>query len=414
MPVMKKDLDSLMAQQNIDLLFVVGPGFHNPVMAYLTGCAPLTQAIVIKKKGEEPVLFYRPMERDQAAQTGLQAVNLNHYPLGRWFKKTNGAPSKSVAYQYQAILSDMGFQKGRVLLYGVDEVGTNLSVFSELQKLMPGLEFVADVRQDPIQLAMATKDTGELDHILQMGRVTVDVVANIADYLSGFSAGNEILSHVDGSPVTIGEVKQRIDLLLAERGAENPEGTIFSMGRDAGVPHNNGRPDAPLRLGQTIVFDIYPCEAKGGYFYDFTRTWCLGYAPDNVQKIYDQVKQVYQQLTRELQVDTPFAFYNQRACQMFETQGHATILTQPDTEAGFVHSLGHGVGLHIHEKPWSGLTANPTDVLAPGTVFTLEPGLYYPEQGLGVRLEDTWMVKPDGSMEIFVDFPKELVLPVKK
>ena len=87
----------------------------------------------------------------------------------------------------------------------------------------------------------------------------------------------------DGEPVTIGQVKGLINLWLAERGAENPEGTIFAIGRDAAVPHSSGNPSDILRLGQTIVFDIYPCEAGGGYFYDFTRTWCLGYAPDDVQ-----------------------------------------------------------------------------------------------------------------------------------
>ena len=89
----------------------------------------------------------------------------------------------------------------------------------------------------------------------------------------------------NGDPLTIRDVKQRINLWLSERGAENPEDTIFAIGRDAGVPHSSGNPMTSLRLGQTIVFDIYPCEAGGGYFYDFTRTWCLGYAPDEVHCI---------------------------------------------------------------------------------------------------------------------------------
>ena len=88
--------------------------------------------------------------------------------------------------------------------------------------------------------------------------------------------------------------KRRINLWLAERGADNPEGTIFAIGRDAGVPHSTGTASDPLRLGQTIVYDIFPCEAGGGYYYDFTRTWCLGYAPDAVQALYQDVLDVYQ------------------------------------------------------------------------------------------------------------------------
>ncbi|MPN50877.1 Aminopeptidase YpdF [bioreactor metagenome] len=79
-----------------------------------------------------------------------------------------------------------------------------------------------------------------------------------------------------------------------------------------------------------------------------------------------------------------------------------------------MHSLGHGVGLNIHEKPFSStFNPSPNDILAPGAVFTLEPGLYYPEKGMGVRIEDTLVAKADGSFEILADFPKDLILPVK-
>ena len=54
------------------------------------------------------------------------------------------------------------------------------------------------------------------------------------------------------------------------------------------------------------------------------------------------------------------------------------------------------------------------DVLAPGSVVTIEPGLYYPERGMGCRLEDTVWVRPDGMMEIMAEYDLDLVLPVKK
>jgi Xaa-Pro aminopeptidase len=71
------------------------------------------------------------------------------------------------------------------------------------------------------------------------------------------------------------------------------------------------------------------------------------------------------------------------------------------------------VGLNIHEKPSSGSTATSTDILAPGVVFTVEPGLYYPERGLGARLEDTVWVKPDGQIEVLAPYPHDLVLPMR-
>jgi Xaa-Pro aminopeptidase len=56
---------------------------------------------------------------------------------------------------------------------------------------------------------------------------------------------------------------------------------------------------------------------------------------------------------------------------------------------------------------------SPTDVLAPGAIFTLEPGLYYPEKNMGVRIEDSLVVTPEGKFEILADYPKDLILPLK-
>jgi Xaa-Pro aminopeptidase len=247
-----------------------------------------------------------------------------------------------------------------------------------------------------------------------MGQVVVEVAGRLVEFLTSHIAAYEILMKSDGVPLLIADVKAQINLWLAELGAENPEGTIFAIGRDAGVPHSSGNPNDPLALGQTIVFDIFPCEKGGGYFYDFTRTWCLGYAPQEAQALYDQVKSVYDQVVSELQTGINAAHFQDRTCELFEAMGHATTRQDPTIESGYVHSLGHGLGLHVHEKPWFSQKENPTNTLVPGSVFTIEPGLYYPDQGLGVRLEDTYYVTPEGEFEKFIDFPMELCLPMKR
>jgi Xaa-Pro aminopeptidase len=115
----------------------------------------------------------------------------------------------------------------------------------------------------------------------------------------------------------------------------------------------------------------------------------------------------------ELEVGRRFADYQKRVCQLYKDMGHATIQSQPDTEEGYVHSLGHGVGLRIHERPFSGAGALAEDRLNPGAIVTIEPGLYYPSRGMGVRLEDTVYVRPDGTFEVLAPYPLDLVLPVK-
>src|SRR5690606_25838376 len=140
----------------------------------------------------------------------------------------------------------------------------------------------------------------EVERIRDVGKKTVEVVAQVADFLTSQRGVDEVLVGVDGAPLTIGDVKRKINLWLAERDLENPEGTIFAIGADAGVPHSSGQSGDLLRLGSTIVFDIFPCEAGGGYFYDFTRTWCLGYAPDFALSLYVDVRAVYNQVVSDL------------------------------------------------------------------------------------------------------------------
>ena len=312
------------------------------------------------------------------------------------------------------MLEDAGITSGRVALYGTVEFGPAFDALTALARLMPGLELVGYQKQDVLAAAMMTKDAAEIERIRQMGKLTTRVVGRTADYLSGHAVKDGMLVKPGGEPLTIADVKSQINLWLAEGGAENPEGTIFAIGRDAGVPHSSGNPGDFLRLGQTIVFDIFPCEQGGGYYYDFTRTWCLGYAPDDVLSLYEQVKSVYQKVMDSLEVGASYKESQLLTCHLFQAMGHPTVLEAPETDQGYVHSVGHGLGLKVHERPFSGATALAEDLLVPGVVGTIEPGLYYPERGMGVRLEDTFVVHADGKFEIPAPYPMDLILPVRQ
>ena len=412
---MKSDLDSLMQARNLDAVLVSGNATHNPPMYYLTGGGHVSAATLIKKRGEPAVLFHQDMERDEAAKSGLKCISYSTYNYDELLKQAGGDPVVASAKRYQLILGDLGLTHSRIGLYGHTEIGSAFAVFSSLLSLMPELELVGETRDNSLFMqAMETKDEAEVAHIRKMGHITTTVVGRVADYLTNCRVReDEVLLKEEGTPLTIADVKSRIDLWLAELGAENPEGCIFAIGRDAGVPHSTGTPEDLLRLGQTIVFDIYPCEAGSGYFYDFTRTWSLGYATPEAQKLYDEVKAVFDKVTENLDLNAPFVDYQRMVCEEYEKNGHKTPLNTPAPTEGYVHSLGHGVGLNIHERPWSGLTANEGNLLKPGVVVTCEPGLYYPEQGMGVRIEDTLWVRPDGKMETLAEYPYDFVLKMK-
>lgn len=413
---MKTDLDALMQEKNLDALLVLGAAEHNPPMYFFTGGGHVSAAILVKKRGEEPILFYNDMERDEAAKTGLQTKSLSAYPFMDLLKEAGGDKEMVGALRFHHMLTDLGLAKSRVGIYGHVEVSGVLAALTRLQRLLPDLELVGENAMDSVFIrAMETKDERDVERIRQMGKITTEVVRRTAEYLTSRDVrADEVLLKEDGSPLTVGDVHSRIRLWVAELGAELPEGFIFSVGRDAGVPHSIGNPEDLMRLGQTIIYDIYPAERGGGYFYDFTRTWSLGYATPEAEELYGQVEEIFNRLLENFDLNAPFKDYQRMTCEYFESKGHKSQLNTQGPLDGYVHSLGHGVGLNIHERPFSGLDADDSHRLAPGVVITSEPGLYYPEKGMGFRIEDTIWVRPDGKMEILADYPYNFVLPMKK
>ena len=241
------------------------------------------------------------------------------------------------------------------------------------------------------------------------------VVDGTAEFLTSHRAQNGCLVKKDGARLTVGDVKRRINRMLMDEGIVDAEaGTIFAIGHDAGVPHSRGNDRDPLPLGRTIIYDIFPAEPGGGYFYDFTRTWCLGYTPPEVEQAYADVMGAYKMALKAMRPGELTRTYQKMVCDYFEARGHPTIQSNPKTTDGYVHSLAHGVGLRIHETPsFSDIEGN-ADRLDPGVVFTVEPGLYYPERGFGVRIEDTVWLNPETlKFEVLARYPYDLVLKVR-
>ncbi len=410
---MKRDLDRLMAERNIDALVVEGPdglGSANPDFNYFVNSADLT-GIVIKKRGEPAMLLHSPWEQLQAETTGLVLISTS-----RWNMRDilNEIPDRFQAYVElrRRIFTDLGIG-GRVGIYGTVRAGEHFALLTGLAQKLPGLEIVAEFEKDIISEARLTKEPEEVEIMRRVGRKTCAVVQAVVDFIRTGHADGDTLMDASGAPITIGHVKELIRRELAAQGLEAPQGTIFAQGRDAGLPHATGDEAAPLVLGQAIVFDIFPRELGGGYFHDMTRTFAIGYAPPQLQKIYDDVRGAFEHVIAELESGAPTKAYQDMTCKFFEARGHETIGSKYPIEEGYIHSLGHGIGLEIHEDFGFPSLQDRGELLRPGAVFTIEPGLYYPNKGIGVRIEDTYYCTPDGSFESLTPFPKDLVIPLK-
>jgi Xaa-Pro aminopeptidase len=277
---------------------------------------------------------------------------------------------------------------------------------------VPGLEIVGEFDHDILTTARLTKDAHEAEQMRRVGRKTCAVVQAVVDYLRSGGAHAGLLVTSEGQPITIGMVKRLINRELSVAGLEAPIGIIFSQGRDSALPHAEGDDAAPLRLGEALSIDLAPREING-YWHDMTRTFALGYASPELQQIYDQVQAVLERVVANLKVGEPTKKYQDQVCAFFEERNHSTIGSTYPIEEGYIHGLGHGIGLEVHEQPSFPALSDHDDVLAPGVVFTLEPGLYYASKGYGVRLEDVFYCTPEGEFECLTPFPKRLVIPVE-
>ena len=181
---MKSDLDRLMEEQGLDALLITGPAQHNPPMVYLTGPIHMTGGDLIKKRGSKPVLFYNPMERDEAAKTGFKTKNLADYRFDELIKNTQGNVLEATILRYEKMLSEYELTSGRIAIYGKMDVGNSYAVFSGLNAKLPNLEIIGQFGDSLLLEAMATKDEYEVDRIREMGDITISVVGKVADFLS--------------------------------------------------------------------------------------------------------------------------------------------------------------------------------------------------------------------------------------
>ncbi len=410
---MKHDLDRLMAERNLDAIIVEGPdGLEsaNYDYSYFVGQRHLP-GLIVKKRGEPTILLHSPWEQIQAEQTGLALLSLMTWNRKEIAEQIPDPLEAAVEYRRQ-MYAHLGLS-GRVGIYGVVKAGSFLALIMALARAMPQIEFVPEFEKDLISRARLTKDPDELEAMRRVGRKTCEVVQAVVDLIAGAQVAGETLTDAAGTPITIGAVKALIDRELHARGMESPSGTIFAQGKDAGLPHAQGEPSEALQLGHAIIFDIFPRELESGFFHDMTRTFAIGYAPPELQRAYDDVSGAFALVMDEMELGGPTKAYQNLVCQYFEDRGHDTIAKTYPIEEGYIHSLGHGLGLEIHEDFGFPSLRDRGEVMMPGAVFTVEPGLYYPERGFGVRIEDTFYAAPDGSFESLTPFPKQLVIPVR-
>ena len=409
---MKSDLDRLMRERKLDAIVVTGGEEYNSARYYLSGGAQITHGSIFKRQDKTALLVCNRMELEEAKKSGLDVktdVELGFYDR---LEETEGDAIRAAALHWSDILRGLGLREGRVGLYGTWAINKTIALYRALCEQLPQYEFVVEEKSTLIEAAMLTKDADEIARLRSVAERTNQAMAVAWDAIADLRVDGDYLLDQAGRRVTIGAIKDLARRELMARGLEDTN-MIFAQGRDAGFPHSRGEADMPLRLGQSIVFDLFPRELGGGYHHDMTRTWCIGYAPPEVQAAYDTVMEVFDIAVEAYGLNKPTHLMQEAALDHFEAAGHATTRTDQSTMEGYLHSLGHGVGIEIHEGP-SISHLRRDDVFQVGNVLTIEPGLYYPERGFGVRVEDLFIIDENGELVSLTPFRKDLVIPLKQ
>ncbi|MEM2609499.1 MAG: Xaa-Pro peptidase family protein [Candidatus Bathyarchaeia archaeon] len=218
------------------------------------------------------------------------------------------------------------------------------------------------------------KDPGEIELMRKAGELTCE----------GMKAAYEAVR----PGVREFEVAAEIEYAMRRKGSWGTAfETIVASGFRSAFPHG-GCTDKQIREGELVVVDIGACYRY--YRSDMTRTLVAGKPSEKQERLYEIVKMAQQKAVQAVKAKAKARDIDTIARKIIEEAGYG---------ANFVHGLGHGVGLEVHEPPV--LSQQSRDRLAAGNVITVEPGIYIVGFG-GIRIEDTVLVREHG-VEKFTD-----------
>jgi Xaa-Pro aminopeptidase len=241
------------------------------------------------------------------------------------------------------------------------------------------------------------KTPDEVKHITRAQRQAEVGMRRGWEVLRASRAGRDGKLRWGNAVLTSDCLRAEIDSAVLRAGGI-PADTIVAGGVQACDPHERG--SGPLKKGETIILDIFPRDAKSGYYGDLTRTVVKGRATEAARRLYQTVLAGQKKALKEMGAGVDGGGLHRSLQEDFAKKGYPTC-QRKGRWVGFFHGTGHCLGLELHEPPR--FAAGP---LKAGQVITVEPGLYDPEIG-GVRIEDLVWVRPKGIQNL-TRIPKTL------
>ena len=387
---MRGEIEEEMRKRQIQAILIIGETtLADPNLTYAVGGDLTRGGVYFKRVGHEPLLVTSNLDAPTARKLGRvkRIESFSQWSLEELVAKYGRGEA------YPRLLAGIAQKNGvqeRIALYGRNDLAVGTYLVDRLRKL--GVKVSSDESPTLLETVRETKDAEEIRQLRDVGRKTGRVVDTITHVLGSLKRKRGHLT-LKGRRATVGLIKTRIGLEIASERLKTPEGTIFAIGASSADPHNPGLSSNEIKEGKLIVFDIFP-QGESGYWHDLTRTFIIGRAGSRDRQQFDAVSEAQ---TACLDLMKPGVIAEEvmsRACDIIERRGYRTIREVfqgkvKNVSSGFNHSLGHGVGLTIGERPYLSLLNK--EPLRYRQVVTVEPGVYLPGHG-GVRIEDTVLI----------------------
>ncbi len=387
---MRDDLDTILAGKGAEALLLYSDSYREANMYYLTKFLAPDPFIFLKRVDADPVLVVNQMEYIRAQKQSIikdvrSYLDYNYNEAVKSAKEPHLGAMKFIA---KVAEEELG-------------VGTEICVPPNFPVIAADVLREEGLTINPmfgvVEKARETKDVNEVEQIKAVQAVNEEVTSEAIEIIGNSDVGSNGTLHFNGEPLTIGRIKSFFGSKLLENGCIPEEDIIVACGPKSSDPHYLGKPEDKLRADQPIIVDIFPRSIQKRYWTDMTRTLVKGRASSKLKEMFETVSEAKSASLDAIQAGALVNQVYDVCCDVIERAGYETTRGGKRITKGMSHSLGHGVGLQIHESPR--INELSTGILREHNVVTVEPGLYDPQIG-GVRLEDIIEVTKTGYVNL--------------
>ncbi len=349
-----EDLKTLLRHRKDEAIFI--SKLEN--VRYLTGFTGSNGALLVFTHQDISPIFFTDSRYEE--QSAIQLTASNCEDIKVLVSRPNGpklleqVSSEALRHDIQTLL----IESSDLRVSALEELGTFLATHIDTKS---SIGVVESLRRK--------KDDAELQAIERASEIADQALIRVKGLLREGTSERDFAVELEYQMMKLGA-------------DERSFASIVASGPRSSLPH--GHPtDRVIAEGDVVIVDFG--AIYNGYHSDCTRTFSIGEPTPQVQEVYDLVLSAQLEVISHVRADS--------SCKSLDEIAR-DVLRKSGVEHLFIHSLGHGVGLEVHEEPF--LSARSETVLSPRYVITVEPGVYLPEL-FGVRIEDTLVVTKDGS-----------------